>query len=183
MMTFYSTETRERSQRDQMAAAQERIAELQEVSIQMMRTAQAMRAALLAAREFIAAERQSFIECNTDPTTHQLDPDDFDHAEHITALLAQIDAATGKGESRSDLQPTRGLTLSKSTREVNVHDVFGGEVFFGLYRNGEELPARLSRTTVQDFTRQMNEALAEGAVAYTNLRQHPRCQETGASHD
>lgn len=55
--------------------------------------------AVLAARAFIAAERQSFIECSTDPTTHRLDADDYTHAEHMTALLAQIDAATGEGST------------------------------------------------------------------------------------
>lgn len=53
--------------------------------------------ALLEARAFIAAERQSFVECSTDPTTHQLDPDDYHHADQMTALLARIDAALGEG--------------------------------------------------------------------------------------
>lgn len=59
--------------------------------------AERMRTALLEARAFIAAERQSFVECSTDPTTHQLDPDDYHYADQMTALLARIDAALGEG--------------------------------------------------------------------------------------
>lgn len=66
----------------------------------MGQLAETMQAALLAARAFISAERQCHVQCSTHPVTHQMDADDFEHAEQMTALLAQIDAATGKGESR-----------------------------------------------------------------------------------
>lgn len=57
----------------------------------------AMRAALAEARAFIGAERQCHVQCSTHPHTHELDPDDFEHAEEITNLLARIDAALGEG--------------------------------------------------------------------------------------
>ncbi|AUN95440.1 hypothetical protein [Pseudazoarcus pumilus] len=55
----------------------------------------AMRASLIEARAFIAAERQTHVECSTHPITHQMDADDFAHAEDITALLERIDTALG----------------------------------------------------------------------------------------
>ena len=59
-----------------------------------------MAAALANARSFIAAERKSFVECSTHPQTKEMDADDYDYVELMTALIAQIDAAIGNGEQR-----------------------------------------------------------------------------------
>tara|TARA_R110002049_G_scaffold73666_17_gene190285 strand:- start:932 stop:1240 length:309 start_codon:yes stop_codon:yes gene_type:complete len=55
----------------------------------------AMRAALLEARAFIAEQRKCHVECSTHPVTHAMDADDFAHAEDVTALLQRIDTALG----------------------------------------------------------------------------------------
>lgn len=54
---------------------------------------EAMAGALLAAREFIAAERRTLVECCINPNTHTLEPDDYAEAERITDLLKLIDNA------------------------------------------------------------------------------------------
>lgn len=54
---------------------------------------EAMTAALVAAREFIAAERRTLVECSVTPKTHTLEPDDYAEAERITDLLKLIDNA------------------------------------------------------------------------------------------
>lgn len=51
-----------------------------------------MRAALTAARNVVAVDRESFIQCSTAPD-HPLDPDDQGIVDEYDALLRQIDRA------------------------------------------------------------------------------------------
>ncbi len=58
-----------------------------------------MRAALVAARNVVAVDRESFIQCSTAP--HQpLDPDDQGIVDEYDGLLRMIDEALGGNDDR-----------------------------------------------------------------------------------
>lgn len=62
----------------------------------------------------------------------------------------------------------KGLTISSEGKEVNVHFVDGGKVFYGVY-SGEGLPDRLLQTTVENFDNMTMELFNAGKGAIFSL--------------
>lgn len=76
----------------------------------------------------------------------------------------------GQADPRSALQPSRGLTFILGDRAANVHEVTGGQVYWGIYTEGQDMPDALCRYSVDGWTAMVAAALARGAVPMTRLR-------------
>jgi len=68
------------------------------------------------------------------------------------------------------LAPTKGLTFRKGKREANVHDVKDGIVFYGVYLDGDDWPAGLYQTTLDEWNRLVTQAVDNGAEVFTRVR-------------
>ena len=65
--------------------------------------------------------------------------------------------------------PIKGLTLRQGDREVNVHDVIDGVVYYGFYRLDSDCPAGLYRVSLQEWDAMLKVALDAGAGMYCLL--------------
>lgn len=69
------------------------------------------------------------------------------------------------------ITPYAGLTVRLGKREVNVHDVHEGTVYFGEYHDeADDRPCRcvgLYRMSAIEFRDSVEKAVAKGAVTFT----------------
>ena len=70
--------------------------------------------------------------------------------------------------------PTKGLTFRKGKREANVHDVKDGIVFYGVYLDGDDLPAGLYQATLDEWNKLATQAVEHGAEVFTMVRSNAR---------
>ncbi len=70
--------------------------------------------------------------------------------------------------------PTKGLTFRKGKREANVHQVRDGTVFYGIYIDGDDLPAGLYQSSIDEWWHLAAQAIEHGAVVFTLVRPEPR---------
>ena len=72
-------------------------------------------------------------------------------------------------------QPYQGLTVRLGKREVNVHEVSNGTVYYGMYDDdAEEAPYRMVgayQTKVDDFVNMLGRAILDGAVTYSLIKE------------
>ena len=68
------------------------------------------------------------------------------------------------------LKPYTGLSFRKGNKEVNVHEVKDGTVYWGYYEDGDELPHRLHRCGMSDWNKMVRKALDTGATAFSRVR-------------
>lgn len=66
--------------------------------------------------------------------------------------------------------PTKGLTFRNGKREANVHEVKDGIVFYGVYLDGDDLPAWLYQATLDEWNNLATQAVEHGAEVFTMLR-------------
>ena len=66
--------------------------------------------------------------------------------------------------------PKKGLTFRKGKRESNVHDVKDGIVFYGVYLDGDDLPAGLYQATLDEWNKLATQAVEHGAEVFTMVR-------------
>ena len=70
-------------------------------------------------------------------------------------------------QSVSVLEPYTGLTVRKGEKEINVHFVDAGVVYYGLYNDRSKVFGHLLRKPVIDFMQSLARAINDGAVAYS----------------
>lgn len=66
--------------------------------------------------------------------------------------------------------PAKGLTFRKGRVEANVHEVRGGRVYYGVYRDGEDWPAGLFQCSLSHWDWLAEKAISEGATVFNFVR-------------
>lgn len=74
------------------------------------------------------------------------------------------------------IAPKKGLTFRKGKRESNVHDVKDGIVFYGVYLDGDDLPAGLYQATLDEWNKLATQAVEHGAEVFTMVRANAQVQ-------
>lgn len=80
-------------------------------------------------------------------------------------------ANAAKDETVTIPHPYRGLTARLDRREVNVHEVRDGIVYYGMYDDdADDCPYRCVacyQKTVEDFINSLGRAILDGAVTFS----------------
>lgn len=78
-----------------------------------------------------------------------------------------------------NLHPHSGMTISRGDLEINVHWLMNGEVGYGYYKPGDEMPLRLERRSIDVFIGNAEKAVADGCTVFTKINLIPE----SASHE